>query len=288
MYIDYVLLLTLVSINAIGALGYYFTFSSGQFSMGHGALFMVGGYTTGSITTSLGLPGLSSVPLAFLIAAALGWFVAFALRRIRGLYFAVATLAFGNVAVEAIKHVEPLGGAYGLGGIEPFTTLPVALALLALTIFAVWRFDRSPMYVVHAGARIDQDAAAVLGIDVGRTRSFAFAIGGGITAVAGALYAGTTTVVSPQTGGFEMSLSFLLMVIIGGAQSWRGPILGAVIWTALPELLRATAEWRMVAFGVAAILIMIWRPEGIIPRRIFRGRSLTQVGPQREPVADNA
>ncbi|ALJ19250.1 hypothetical protein AOA12_04770 [Microbacterium sp. No. 7] len=111
-----------------------------------------------------------------------------------------------------------------------------------------------------------------MGIDVARTRGIAFAIGGGIAGMAGVLYAGFTTIVSADTGSFTHSLAFLLMVVIGGANSWRGPILGAAIWTAMPELLRATDEWRMVVFGVAAIAIIVWRPQGIIPRRIFRPR----------------
>ena len=112
-------------------------------------------------------------------------------------------------------------------------------------------------------------AAVVLGIDVRRTRAMAFAVGGGICGVAGVLYAGSTTIITPTDGAFDQSLAFLLMVVIGGASSWRGPILGAAIWTALPELLRSTDEWRMVAFGAAAVVLMAWRPQGLIPRRIL-------------------
>lgn len=281
MNIDFILLLTLISINAIGALGYYFTFSSGQFSMGHGALFMIGGYAAGYFATEFNVPPILTIPIALVASALVGWLVAFALGRIRGLYFAIASLAFGSVAVELVKHVEPLGGAYGLGGIPPYTSLPLALGILAVVIVLVWIFDRSSLYVMHAEARVDQDAAAVLGIDVRRTRSFAFAVGGGITGVAGALYAGSTTVISPANGAFAQSLAFLLMVVIGGARSWRGPLLGAIIWTALPELLRSTAEWRMVIFGVAAVAIMIWRPQGIIPRNLVSPATRARIAQRR-------
>ena len=269
MYIDYELLLTLLGINAIGALGYYVTFSSGQFSMAHGAMYAMGGYTGGYLAVTYGLPLVPALLAGFLAAAVTGGGLAAALYRTRGLYFAVATLAFGSVITEGLKHIDFLGGAFGLGRIPPFTTLPVVLVVLGLVILAVWSFDRSPLYLAHAASRIDQDGAVVLGINVRRTRAFAFAVGGGISGVAGVLYAGSTTIVTPANGAFAQSLAFLLMVVIGGANSWRGPILGALIWTGLPELLRSTDEWRMVTFGVAAIVLMAWRPQGLIPRRIF-------------------
>ena len=269
MYLDYNLLFTLLGINAIGALGYYVTFSSGQFSMGHGAMYLIGGYAGGYFATKHGLPLVPSLVVGFLCSAVVGGLLAAALYRTRGLYFAVATLAFGGVVTEGAKHLSAIGGAFGLGGIPAFTTLPVVLIVLAIVALAVWSFDRSPLYLAHALARIDQDAAVVLGIDVRRTRAMAFAVGGGICGVAGVLYAGSTTIITPTDGAFDQSLAFLLMVVIGGASSWRGPILGAAIWTALPELLRSTDEWRMVAFGAAAVVLMAWRPQGLIPRRIL-------------------
>ena len=176
MYVDYELLATLLGINAIGALGYYVTFSSGQFSMAHGAMFLIGGYAGGYLAMTYDLPLIATLVSAFVVAAAVGGALALALYRTRGLYFAVATLAFGGVVVEGAKHLEFLGGAFGLGGIPPYTTLPVVLVVLALLTLGVWAFDRSPLYVAHASARIDQDAAVVLGINVRSTRSFAFAV----------------------------------------------------------------------------------------------------------------
>jgi branched-chain amino acid transport system permease protein len=291
MFIDWELLLTILSINAIGALGYYFTFSSGQFSMAHGALFVIGGYTAASLATvAPQLPMIVYLLAGFVVAAAIGGILALALSRLRGLYFAVATLAFGGVVTEAIKKIPALGGAFGIGGIPNYTNLAIAATVLVVIVFLVWAFDRSSLYAVHASARIDQDAAVVLGISVRRTRGFAFAIGGGIAGIAGVLYAGMTTVITPANGEFDQSLAFLLMVIIGGANSWRGPILGAVIWTALPELLRSTDEWRMVIFGAAAIALMAWRPQGIIPRRIFGPRSRARFRSRfggKPPLADD-
>src|SRR5690606_9904666 len=165
--------------NAIAALGYYFTFSSGQFSMAHGAMFVLGGYAGGYLAATYELPLVPVLIVGFLAAATVGGLLAVALYRTRGLYFAVATLAFGGVVVEGIKHIPLIGGAFGLGGIPNYTTLPVVLIVLFLVALAVWAFDRSPLYIAHAASRTDQDAALVLGISVRRTRGFAFAVGGG-------------------------------------------------------------------------------------------------------------
>ena len=106
MYVDYELLATLLGINAIGALGYYVTFSSGQFSMAHGAMFLIGGYAGGYLAMTYDLPLIATLVSAFVVAAAVGGALALALYRTRGLYFAVATLAFGGVVVEGAKHLE--------------------------------------------------------------------------------------------------------------------------------------------------------------------------------------
>lgn len=282
MSFDVVLLTTLLCINAIGALGFYFTFTSGQLSLAHGALYAIGGYAAGYASAVLHLPWVVALITGFAAPALIGLLVARLLARLRGLYFAVATLAFGVVAMELIKRIPGLGGPFGLGGIESYTTLWVALVVLVLVALALRQFDRSPLYVAHAAARVDQEGAVVMGIHVARTRGIAFAIGGGITGLAGALYAGFTTVITAEMGSFNHSLAFLLMVVIGGANSWRGPILGAAIWTAMPELFRSTDEWRMVLFGAAAVAIIVWRPQGIIPRRIFRPRA--RAGRARVPA----
>ncbi len=283
MYVDYELLATLLGINAIAALGFYFTLSSGQFSLAHGALFAVGGYAGAYAAAELGTGIVPSLAAGFVVSAAVGGLLAVLLQRTRGLYFAVATLAFGGVVVEAIKQVDAVGGPTGFGGIPRFTTLTVVLVVLVVVVVCMWVFDRSPLYVAHAASRVDQDGAVVLGIDVRRTRGFAFAVGGGIAGVAGVLYAGSTSILVPHDGGFARSLAFLLMVVIGGAFTWRGAVLGAAIWTALPELLRSTDEWRMVIFGAAAIALMVWRPEGLVPRRILGPGVRDRVGTLRGP-----
>lgn len=272
MHVDLELLTILFAVNSIGALGFYVTFTSGQFSLAHGALYAIGGYAGAYVTTALGWNFLLAIVSGFACSAIIGGVLARLLAGVRGLYFGVATLAFGVVVVEAIKRIPALGGPFGLAGVPIFTDLPVAIVALVLVGLVAFQLDRSPLYVAHAAARVDQDAALVMGIDVKRTRGVAFAMGGGITGIAGVLYAGSTSVVSPDLGSFHMSLAFLLMVVIGGANSWRGPILGAAIWTVLPEVFRSTDELRMVLFGVAAIVIVVWRPQGLIPRRIFRAK----------------
>ncbi|MGE4238840.1 branched-chain amino acid ABC transporter permease [Ramlibacter sp.] len=271
--VDWHHLLILISINCIGALGYYVTLTSGQLSICHGALYALGGYFAGYVAMKLQWPVALLLAVGFLAAAIPGYLLALATRRLRDLYFAVATFGFGGALVEAIGHMPFLGGHFGLGGIPMFTTLPLSLGVLLVTVLFVWRWDHSLNYQINAVTKLDLEMALVLGIDVRQVRRTAFALGAGIAGVSGALYAGSTTIMTPREGGFEHSLALLLMVVIGGTRSWKGPILGAVIWTLLPELLRFASTWRLVIFGAIAVLLMALRPEGIIGRSL-PGRSM--------------
>lgn len=266
--IDWIHLLTLIAINCVAALGYYVTLSSGQLSIGHGALLALGGYCAGVATLNADLPAIFYLAAGFIAAAVPGYLLALVTLRLRDLYFAVATFGFGGALVELIGHMDVFNGHFGLGGIAMFTSLPLALGVLAVTTLVVWRWDHSLNYQLAAVTRLDQEVALVLGVDVRQLRRATFALGAGIVGVAGALYAGSTTIVTPRDGSFEVSLSLLLMVVIGGTRSWLGPLLGAVIWTLLPELLRFASTWRLVLFGAVAILLMAIRPEGIVGRAL--------------------
>lgn len=271
--IDWTQLLTLLAINGVGALGFYVTMASGQLSIGHGALYTVGGYAAGYTAVTWGVPVPGLFLIAFVAAGLVGYVFGLVLVRLRGMYFAVATFALGSAIAEAIIHVDAIGGPYGFGGIPLFTSLPLALGTLLVCAFAVRRWDRSSLYQVAALTRLDQDAAIVLGIDVRRARRAGFALGAGIAGVAGVLYVGSTSIIAPEQAGFQQSLAFLLMVVIGGARSWRGPLLGAAVWTLLPEVLRFADTWRWVIFGAIAVVLMAVRPEGMLDRRIpGRGR----------------
>lgn len=265
-FIDWNHLLTLISINAIAALGFYVTLSSGQLSMCHGALFALGGYFAGLVSLRFNLPVVACLAVGFVAAAIPGYLLALVTTKLRDLYFTVATFGFGGAIVELIGHLDFLNGHFGLGGIDMYTDLPLAAGMLALTAFGVWYWDRSLNYQIAAVTRNDQDSALVLGVNVREVRRSTFALGAGIAGLAGALYVGSTTIIMPHDGKFEISLAFLLMVVIGGSQSWRGALVGAALWTALPELLRFASAWRLIIFGAIAILLMAVRPKGIVGR----------------------
>jgi branched-chain amino acid transport system permease protein len=276
--LDWTYLLTLIAINCVGALGFYITLSSGQLSIGHGALYALGGYCAALFSLKFtGMPVAVYLLVGFVAAAVPGYLLALITMRLRDLYFAVATFGFGGALVELIGHLGFFNGQFGLGGVAMFTTLPLALGVLAVTILVVRRWDQSLCYQVAAVTRLDQEMALVLGIDVQQMRRTGFALGAGIAGISGVLYVGSTTIITPRDGSFDHSLALLLMVVIGGTRSWRGPILGAVIWTMLPELLRFASTWRLVIFGAIAILLMAVRPEGLLGRTL-PGRSLLPFG----------
>ncbi|MFT4067822.1 branched-chain amino acid ABC transporter permease [Paraburkholderia sp.] len=271
LFIDWNHLLILIAINGVAALGYYVTLSSGQLSIGHGALFALGGYVAALTALHCDAPAVVYLLAGGLGGAVPGYLLSLVTLRLRDIYFAVATFGFGGAVVELIGHLDFFNGQFGLGGVAMYTTLPLALGTLACAVFMVWRWDRSLNYPLAAATRFDPDVALVLGIDVRAIRRATFALGAGTVGVAGALYVGSTTIITPQDGSFEISLALLLMVVIGGTRSWRGPVLGAILWTLLPELLRFASTWRLVLFGAVAIVLMAVRPQGIVGRSRVRG-----------------
>jgi branched-chain amino acid transport system permease protein len=258
-----------VSLNLV--LGY-----GGLISLGHLGFYGIGAYTAALLALRLGIPFLGTLVMGGTAAAAVGWLIARPILHLRGHYFAMATLAFAElVRLVAYNWDDVTRGASGLPGVprpDLFIWSPVthrdhyylALALLILAVLAVRRVVRSPLGVSLVAARDDDRAAASIGIRVARVRTIAFALAAFIAGAAGALYAHYTTFVSVEPFLIHHMVEVLAMVAIGGLGTTAGPIVGAVVLTALPELLRELASLRMVLFG-ALLMLFIWlRPQGLV------------------------
>jgi branched-chain amino acid transport system permease protein len=275
--------LTLTAINAIATLGFYVTASAGQLSIAQAAFFAIGGYMAGWVMIESGIPLLAALPLAFVFAGAASS-VLFAATRLQGLFFAVATFGFGIAVAGGIVFIDFLGGPFGLYGIPIETTFLLTIVTLVIAFVLIQFFDRSPLYLAFAAVRDDPDVAAVLGIRTGHVKRIGIVVGAGLAGTAGVLYGSSVGVIVPADASFERSLAFLLMAIIGGSRTSWGALLGAVIWTLAPEILRFSEapEWRLILFGSLAILIMPIRPQGLLNRgdaarvaRFIRARTST-------------
>jgi branched-chain amino acid transport system permease protein len=267
MYIGINIILT-VSLNLIN--GYM-----GEFSVGHAGFMAVGAYTASVISVrlfpALWGPWLFPVAVAAggLAAAVTGLLVAFPSFKTRGDYLAIVTLAFGMIVKSAIENIDALGGPRGFLGMERLTTLPwvffwTALSILAIRNLVYSRFGRGILSI-----REDEIAAELSTVDTRRVKMIAFVVSSFFAGVAGALFAHLLQFINPRVFDIIKSTDILIMVYLGGIGSLGGSIIGAVVYTVLLELLRPLGVWRMVLMPLVLVLLMIYRPKGIMGLREF-------------------
>ena len=257
--------------NALLALSIYLTLSCGMLAMANAAFMGIGAYVSAILTMNYGLP----FPLV--LAAGMGapaltaYLIGKPTLRLSGVYLAMATLAFGEVVRIALLNAESLtGGALGLNGIPQSTQWwHVALAL-ALTLALLWRLRRSRVGRAFESIKEDETAAGLMGVDVASFKMLAFVLGAAIAGLAGALNAHLTFFISPGEYGFDRAVDILTMTILGGIGSLSGPVVGAVVLTLLPELLRSFKDFRLVVNGFILVLIVLFLPKGIWDPARFR------------------
>lgn len=263
--------------NALLALSIWLTLACGMLAMANAAFMGIGAYTAAILTMNYEV----SFPVALLGGMAAPMLVAFIIGkptlRLSGVYLAMATLGFGEVVRVFILNTESwTGGALGLNGIPQQTEWwHVGLAVL-LTLVLLYRLRRSKIGRAFEAIKEDETAAGLMGVDVNNTKLLAFVLGALLAGLAGALNAHLTFFIGPNEYGFDRGVEILTMTILGGIGSIAGPVVGAVILTVLPEMLRAFNDFRLVINGLILILIVLFLPKGIWdPSRLRRwfGRS---------------
>lgn len=233
------------------------------------------------------------IPLAVLFTVVSGVILGAPTLRLRGDYLAIVTMGFGEIVRIIATNAEWTGGAAGItnvpnpppygaeSGDDFFNVLEIyrwywlALAFLIVVIFFVRRLQHSRVGRAWLAIREDEDAAGLMGVPAFKFKLWAFAMGAAIGGISGALFASRQGFVSPQTFTLQLSFLFVAMVVIGGAGNLVGVAVGAILLTYLPERLRDIAwfesvgidpvEWRNLVFGVALVVIMVMRPQGLIP-----------------------
>ena len=222
---------------------------AGQVSLGHSAFLGIGAFGAGYVLTELALPWEVAVAVAVALGAAVALLLGVVALRVRGLYLALVTLALGLFAERVLFGIEPLtgGGAGQTADRPPWAMGDLAYAYVCYAGLAVvwlldWRLTDSKAGRAIRALRDDERVAASWGIDVTRYKLLAFVLSGAVAGLAGALFASITEVVSPLTFSFMLSLTFLMMVVVGGIGSRIGVVIGASLFTALPNLLDALHE----------------------------------------------
>lgn len=286
-------IISFILINIILGISIYITLSSGQLSLGNAGFMGIGAYTSALLTINFEIPLYVSIVLASLVAGALGILIGIPALRLSGVYLAIATLGFGEVIrVIFVNWDSVTKGSVGLSGIphlgrELFQFLRdlgfdpdmlglknnqviyliVVIVLMVITIFIIWFFirqNKSRVGRAYAAIKMDEKAAEAMGINITYYKVLSFTQGAILAGFAGALYAHVLAYISPADFAYHRAIDILIFSIFGGSEVIWGAIFGATFMTLLPEALRFISEYRYMIYGIILILLMAFRPQGII------------------------
>jgi ABC-type branched-subunit amino acid transport system permease subunit len=285
------LMLATVMLYSVACLGLTIQFGyAGVVNFAGAAFFGIGGYTAAVLALHTGLPHLLVIAIGGLMAGLIGSVLVLPLLRTRGHYAAVITVAFAILFKSFLEVNEVFGGPQGLkvpglkilgwsfnSNIELGTDLEVSfyvsyailsLAFLAVTLLMVKRLERSWVGLSLDVVRLDETAAAVFGFNVAWWKIFAFTVGNVCAGIAGAVYAMMIGFVAPASFTFAESLILVSIIILGGVGNPIGVLPAAALVILLPEKLQVIQEYRFLLFSVFVILVLLFRPQGLLPRRL--------------------
>jgi branched-chain amino acid transport system permease protein len=263
-------ILTMIGIWAMLILGLNLVGSMGYISICHGAFYGIGAYAASLLTLKAGTPFVLNLAAGTALAGIMGLLIGYPAFRVRGHYFAIATLAFGLI-ISLVLHNwgEITRGDRGLSDIngpimDPmynyYFILTVTMIVVLLTHKMLYsRFGRKLRAI-----RADENLAAQIGVNTFQTKMIAFVVSAGIAGLAGAIMAHYNNYIHPDLFSFANSFSMIMGMIVGGIGTTLGAILGGGVAMGLPEILRFTADARYVVIGIVLILVMLFLPQGII------------------------
>ena len=248
----------------------------GQVSLGHAALLAIGGYASGLLALDAGWPVALAIPAAGLVTATLGTLLVFPAFRLTGHYVSIATLGIGEIVSLVILNWTGLTrGAIGLGGIPPLELFGLDLSSVAgtywlsLAVLVLLALLQARLLNTHLGRswraiRDDGVAARSYGVSGDRYKALAFAYGGFAAGISGAITAHVYSYINHETFNATISVLALTMVILGGMGNVLGAVLGATILIVLPEAFRFLAEYRVLIYGIVLLLLIRFRPQGLM------------------------
>lgn len=273
-YLTHILIMAGINVILVLSLNIISGFA-GQISLGHAAFFGIGAYASALLSmngVSVWIAGI----MAALISAVAGFLVGYPVLRLRGHFFAIATLGFGEIVHLVINNwVKVTRGPMGLSGIpkpekvlmldfsEKIHYYLLVLFLVILVIYLSTRIQASKMGRALAAVRADEITARTMGVNVAYFKITAFVWSAAVAAIAGAAYAHYVLFLSPETFKGAASINILLMLLIGGIGSVLGSVLGGLFITILSEYLRSFAQYQMIIYGVLIVLVVIFAPKGL-------------------------
>jgi branched-chain amino acid transport system permease protein len=229
----------------------------------------IGAYASSVATVKFQVPFFGGLLVAIIVGAAFGWLVGLPALRIRGVYLGMATIGFASLVQSFFNNFEYTGTQVGFRGMMG-TTEPILYGIIAVLLVCLVRLQRSRLGKALHAVRENETVASTLGLDVVYLKLLAFIIGASIASLAGALYAHFIFFISPEQFTFWQSAWPAFYVVIGGANTVVGPLLGAVVVTLLPEYFRALKEWRLLVFASVVMVLIAVRPDGLWSRAVER------------------
>ncbi|MBM5792585.1 MAG: branched-chain amino acid ABC transporter permease [Cyanobacteria bacterium K_DeepCast_0m_m1_088] len=273
-------LLTQMLIGALLGLSVYLPLRCGQLSLATPGFYAIGGTLAALLSTRVNALGgseatypihsvLLEMALAALLCGLLAVGVGALVLRLRGVYLAIATIALVEILRVSTLNQDALGGAVGIFGIpqpfnEPGGYAVFTLLLLAGTCWLCDRLERNRLGRAMAAIRDDELAAACQGIDTERTKLVAFVLSAVVAGLVGVISAHFLNSWNARLGNFDASITTLAFVVFGGSRTWAGPVLGGLVLTALPELLRPIGDLRLIVFGLVILVGPLLLPQGLI------------------------
>jgi branched-chain amino acid transport system permease protein len=261
-YAQHSRLIDQIGINALLALSLSVSLQAGQLALAQAALAGIAANVSAIASMQFGWPLPASVLVAVLAAALAAALLSAPVRKLRGVFLAIATIGFGEILRVVLNNLAITGGAEGLSGIPNDVTTPIIYGALLLVAIVLVLLARTKFALAVALTREDENAARGVGVDVGFVRFASLVLGGAIAGLAGALYAHAFYFVAPGDFGFARMEQILVWCVIGGVTSPIGGILGAVFLSVLPEVIRPLADFREITNGIILLAVVLFVPAG--------------------------
>ena len=267
-------ILILVCINVVLAISLNITAGClGQMALGHAGFMSIGAYTAALFTKSNMIPGVGGYIVALilggLVAMIIGVVIGIPALRLRGDYLAILTLAFCEIIRVLIEFFKFTGGANGLTGIKLNKNFSIIYIIMLLCVFMMYTFMKSRHGRAILSIREDEIASESSGINLTFYKTLAFAYSAFFAGVAGGMYAHYIGILGAKNFDFNKSIDILVIVVLGGLGSFTGSVIGAIVLTILPEMLRGFNDYRMFIYALMLILMMMFRPSGLLGTKEF-------------------
>ena len=244
---------------------------TGQFSIGHAGFLAVGAYVGAVMTVKLGFTFPVALVAGTLAAGFLGFLIGLPTLRLDGDYLAIATLGLGEIIRICILNIDYIGGASGLMGIPRLTTFTITFWLMIGVLFFIKNFKNSAHGRACLAIRENEIAADTMGIDTTKYKVMAFTLGAAFAGTAGVLFSHYFFIAHPASFTFLRSFDILTMVVLGGLGSLTGSVVGAILLTFISAALADFPEWRMIIYSLAMIILMLYRPQGLLGNKEISG-----------------